>query len=62
MEEKCNTNIGDAGESNTTQEVPVVEKNCTNMKADSKVDNNVNGHNANTNVNNLTNYIFFHQM
>ena len=57
-EEGCNTNIGNAGESNTTQEVPVAEKSCTNMKADSKVDNNINGHNAKTNVNSLTNYFF----
>ena len=58
VKEECNTNIGDAEESNTTQEVPVVEKSCTNMDADSKVNNNVNGHNINTNVNNLTNYFF----
>ena len=57
-EEECNTHIGDTGESNTTQEVSVVEKSCTNMKADSKVGNNINGHNANTNVNSLTNYFF----
>ena len=56
--EECNTNIGNAEESNTTQEMPVVEKSCTNTDADSKVDNNVNGHNVNTNVNNLTNYFF----
>ena len=58
VEEECNTNIGDTGESNTTQEAPVVEKSCTNTKADSKVDNNINSHNANTNVNSLTNYFF----
>ena len=50
--------MGDAGESNTTQEAPVEEKSCTNMKADSKVNNNINGHHANTNVNSLTNYFF----
>ena len=54
----CNTNIGNAGESNTTQEAPVVEESCTNMKADSKVNNSVNSHNTNTKVNNLTNYFF----
>ena len=57
-EEECNTNIGDAEESNTTQEVPVVEKSYKNMKADSNVDNNINGHNASTNINSLTNYFF----
>ena len=34
----------------------MVEKSCTDMDADSKVDNNVNGHNNITNVNTLTNY------
>ena len=57
-EEECNTNIGNTEEPNITQKVPVAEKSCTNMKADSKVDNNINGHNANTNVNSLTNYFF----
>ena len=38
-EEECNTNIGNAGESNTTQETPVAENSCTNTKADSKVKN-----------------------
>ena len=56
--EECNTNIGDTEESNTTREEPVVEKSCTNMDADSKVNNIVNGHNINSNVNNLTNYLF----
>ena len=54
--EECNNNICDAGESNKTQDVPVGEKSCTNMKADSKVNKNINGHIANTNVNSLTNY------
>ena len=54
--EECNTNIGDTEESNTTQKAHVVEKSCTNTDADSKVDNNVNGHNDNNNVNTLTNY------
>ena len=54
--DECNTNIDNAEESNTTQEVHVVEKSCTNMDADSKVNNNVNGHNDNNNVNTLTNY------
>ena len=58
VEEESITNIGNTGESNTTQYVPVVEKSCTNMKADSKVGNNINGHNANSNVNSLTNYFF----
>ena len=53
---ECNTNIGNAMESNTTQEVHVVEKSCTNMGTDSKADNNVNGHNNNNNVNTITNY------
>ena len=56
--EECNTNTGDTGELNTTKEVPVVEKSCTNMTADSKVNNNINGHNTNTNVNSLINYFF----
>ena len=56
--EECNTNIGNAEESNTTQEAPVVEKSCTNADADSKVDNNVNSHITSINVNNLTNYFF----
>ena len=51
-EEECNTNIGDAQESYTTQKAPVVEK------ADSKVNNNINSHNANTNANSLTHYFF----
>ena len=33
-----------------------MEKSCINMDADSKVDNNVNGHNIDTNVNTITNY------
>ena len=49
VKEECNTNIGDAKESNTKQEVHVVEESCTNMDADLKIDNNVNGHNY-TNV------------
>ena len=44
--EECNTNIGDTKESNTTHKVHVVEKSCINMDADSKVNNNVNGHNS----------------
>ena len=58
VEGECNTNVGNVEESNTTQEAPVLEKSCTNMKADSKVDININGHNATTNVNSLTNYFF----
>ena len=58
VKEECSTNIGNTEESNTTQEVPVVEKSCTNKDADSKVNNNINSHNINTNVNNLTNYFF----
>ena len=50
---ECNTNIGNAKESNITQEVHVVEKSCTNMDADSKVNNNVNSNNDNNNVNTL---------
>ena len=56
LKEDCNTNVGDAKESNTTHGVHAVEKSCTNMDADSKVDNNVNSHNDITNVNTLTNY------
>ena len=61
IKEECNTNIGNAKESNTTQEVHAVEKHCTNMDADSKADNNVNGHNDNINVNTLTNYFLSSQ-
>ena len=57
-EEKCNTNIGNAGKSNRTQEEHVGEKACTNMKADSNVDTNINSYIANTNLNSLTNYFF----
>ena len=49
--EECNTNIGDAKESNTRQEAHVVEEGCTNMDGDLKVDNNINGSFDNTNVN-----------
>ena len=59
VKEKCNTNIGNAGKSSRTQEVAVGEKGCTNMKADSKVDTNINSHNTNINVNSLTNYFLF---
>ena len=55
-EEEGNTNVGDAKEPNTTQEAHVGEKSCINMDADSKADNNVNGHNDNTNVDTLANY------
>ena len=58
VKEESKTDIGNAGESNTTQEVPPVEKSCTDTDADSKIDNNVNGHNHNTKVNILTNYFF----
>ena len=54
--EDCHTNICDTKESNNTHGVHVMEKNCTNMDADSKVDNNVNGYNNITNVNTLINY------
>ena len=54
VKEDCNTKIGNAKGSHTTHEMHVVEKNCTNMDADSKVDNNINGHNNITNVNTLT--------
>ena len=54
--QECNTNIANAMESNTTQEMHVAEKNCTNMDADSKVNNSVNSHNDSNNVNTLTNY------
>ena len=56
VKEECNTNSGNAKESNTKQEVHVVEKCCINTEADSKVINNVNSHNDNSNVNTLTNY------
>ena len=55
VKEECNTNIGDAKESNTKQEVHVVEESCTNMNADLKIDNNANSYNY-INVNTLTNY------
>ena len=54
--EECNTNIGDAKEPNTRQEVHVTKEGCTNMDGDLKVDNDINGFNNNTNVNPLTNY------
>ena len=54
--EECNANIGNMGESNTTQEVCVAEKICINMDADSKVNNKVNSHSNNTNQNTITNY------
>ena len=41
-----------------TEEAPVMEKRYTNMKVDSKVNNNLNSHNTSTNVNSLTNYFF----
>ena len=53
--EECNTNIGDAKESNTKQEAHVAEESCINMDADLKIDNNVNGHNY-TNANMTTKY------
>ena len=56
MKEECNTNIHDAKESNTHQEVHGVEKSSTNMEADLKVDSNVNSHYNSTNVNTLINY------
>ena len=56
VKEDCNTNIGNTKESSTTQGVHVVEKSCTNMYTDSKVDKNVNVHNDITNVNTLTDY------
>ena len=33
VKEECNTNIGNARESNTTQKVHMVEKSCTNTGA-----------------------------
>ena len=53
--EECNANIGDARESNTTQEVCMVEMSCINMDAGSKVNNKVNSHSDNTNPNTITN-------
>ena len=41
--EECNTNIGDAKESNTRQEAHMAKKNCTNMYEDLKVANNATG-------------------
>ena len=55
MEEEYNTNIGDAKEPNIKQDVHVVERICTNMDADLKINNNANGYSY-TNVNTLTNY------
>ena len=60
--EECNTNIGDARESNTRQEADVSKESYTNMDEDLKVDNNVNGSSNNTNVNTLTNYFSVLQM
>ena len=53
--EECNINIGDTKESNTRQEVHVVEKSCTNMVADSEVSSNINGHSDNNNENTIAN-------
>ena len=53
---ECNTNIGDAKESNTTQEAHMMKEGCTNMDGDLKADNNINCYNNITNVNTLTNY------
>ena len=55
VKEEYDMNIGDAKESNTTQEAHVVEKSCINIVADSKVNNNVNSHDDNNNVSTLTN-------
>ena len=54
--EECNTNIGDAKESNTRQEAHVAKKSCTNMYEGLKVANNVSGSSNNTSINTLTNY------
>ena len=53
---ECKTNIGDAWESNITQETHTVEKSCTNTDADSKMKHSINGHSDNNNVNTITNY------
>ena len=54
--EECNTNIGDAKESNTRQEAHVVKKSYTNMYKDLKVVNNDNWSSSKTSINTLTNY------
>ena len=56
VKEECNTNIGNAKESSTTQEEHVVENSYTNTDAGSKADNNVNGHNNKNNVITIINY------
>ena len=59
LKEECNTNIHDNKESNVNQEVHWVEKSCTNMEADLKVDKNANGHCYSASVNTLTNCFLF---
>ena len=54
--EKFNTNIGNAKESNRAQGACVGGKSWTNMDANSKVNNKVNGHSDNINPNTITKY------
>ena len=53
---ECKTNSGNARESNIMQEMHVVEKDCANMDADSKIKHSVNSQNYNDNVNASNNY------
>ena len=53
---ECKTNRGNARESDLTQEIHAAGKGCTNMDADSKVKQSVNGQDCNNNVNTITNY------
>ena len=48
--EDCNTNTGDARESDPRQEAHVVKESCTNVDEDLKVANNVNGFSSNTSI------------
>ena len=54
--EECNTNIGDAKESDTRQKAHVAKESCTNMDEDLKGTNNVNRSSNNTSKHTLTNY------
>ena len=55
QKEDCNTNIGDAKESDIRPEAHVGKERCTNMDEDLKVTKNVNRSSSNTSINTLTN-------
>ena len=54
--EECNTNMGDAKESDTRQEDHVVKESCTNVDETLKGAKDVNGSCNDTNINTLTKY------